>query len=100
MAKWYVTDSDNKPIKNSDGDSKQESQSNFLTHVSMLTGEHKPWDWWHNQGYRVRRGKKEGHLASYIEEKNSKKKRPSKVKRLRKSEKRKQRVAVSEKTQK
>lgn len=57
MSTWYVTDQDGNEVTGSHGASKKEAQQRFVDKMHRIQEERKPWVWWLNKGFKVRRRK-------------------------------------------
>ncbi len=55
MSRWYVTDSRGSEVAECGGDSKKESSERFVAKMRDTQGENKPWVFWRNCGYKLRR---------------------------------------------
>lgn len=53
--RWFITDSSGNKVAGSDGTSKAEAKRNFVEKMADVRAAMKPWLWWKNQGYKVRR---------------------------------------------
>ncbi len=56
-AKWYVVNEKNKEVRGTRGHSKEEATELLAVNMNMLHGGNRPWDYWHKQGFKVRRDK-------------------------------------------
>lgn len=53
--KWYVVNEKNKEVRGTRATSKDEATRLLAINLNMLHGGNRPWDYWHKQGYKVRR---------------------------------------------
>lgn len=53
--RWFVADARGAEVSETRGASKSEAQDKHVAKMQMLRGERKPWVWWANHGFRVRR---------------------------------------------
>ena len=58
MRIWFVTDPGKNEVSGSHGISKDEAKTRFVQKMEKTQGEQKPWAWWKNQGYKLRRMKR------------------------------------------
>jgi hypothetical protein len=57
MSTWYVTDRHGNEVSHVSGESKVEARDHFCKKMRAIRGDDilKPWKWWKNQGFKLRR---------------------------------------------